>query len=297
MTPLEQGFLLLTSHLGNPERRPLTIPQLRTLAHRVTGSARCTDVRDLHPSDLRSLGYGREDAARIISLLDDTELLSHYVSRGAAVGCYPLTRISRGYPAALQTRLGIDAPPCLWYKGSRELLSVPAVGLVGSRELDPANRHFACESGRQAAMQGYAIVSGNAKGADRTAQDACLQQGGTVLSVVADALTDKPFVDRMLYISEDSYDLPFSPLRALSRNRVIHTLGQCTLVAQSHLQSGGSWDGSVKNLRNNWSPLYCFQDNSDASNALQDRGAVLIGLEDLRDFPTLCQSQPSLFHV
>ena len=39
MTPREQGFLLLTSRLGDPERKPLTVAQFRTLAKQVQAMA------------------------------------------------------------------------------------------------------------------------------------------------------------------------------------------------------------------------------------------------------------------
>ena len=35
MNPRERGFLLLTSHLGDPDRSVLTVAQLRTLAMRI----------------------------------------------------------------------------------------------------------------------------------------------------------------------------------------------------------------------------------------------------------------------
>ena len=35
MNNKERGFLLLTGHLGNPERKPLTVAQFRNLANRV----------------------------------------------------------------------------------------------------------------------------------------------------------------------------------------------------------------------------------------------------------------------
>lgn len=295
MTKLEQGFLLLSSHLGNPNRRPLTLAQLRTLSQRVNNAARQTDARELLPSDLYAIGYGKEDAARILSLLDDTMLLERYLAKGADHGCYPLTRVSEHYPSPLRSRLGMDAPPCLWYKGDPTVLTRPAIALVGSRELSAANRRFAQEVGTQAAKQDYILVSGNARGADITAQQSCIREHGQVISIVADTMSDKQPYDQILYLCEDSYDFPFSAARALSRNRIIHALGQCTLVAQCELETGGSWDGSVKNLRNNWSPLCCFDDGSAASKALQDRGASLITGKQLANFENLCQPQPSLF--
>lgn len=297
MTPAEQGFLLLTSHLGNPLRNPLTSAQFRTLSQRIKNSSRNSDCRDLAPSDFTAMGYGKKDAERILSLLDDTEVLEHYLSKGKDMHCHPLTRISPNYPHAFRAKLGTDAPPCLWYKGDCDLLTGPAIGLVGSRMLTPMNRCFAKTVGREAAKQGYTLVSGNAKGADRTAQDACILQGGRVISIVADALADKGKDKNILYLTEDSFDLPFSAIRALSRNRLIHTLGQCTLVAQCELETGGSWDGSVQNLRHSWGPLSCYNDGSSACAALQDRGANLIDLDELSDLKKLCQSQMSLFSI
>ncbi len=295
MTTAEQGFLLLTSHLGNPQRKPLTLAQFRTLSHRVQNSPKQIRAKDLHPSDLLVLGYGPEDAMRIVSLLEDGPLLHDYLSRGKSRNCYPLTRISSNYPQQLRLRLGADAPLCLWYKGDLSTLSQPSIGLVGSRNLSLSNNRFAQQAGLQAAKQGYALVSGNAKGADMTAQNSCIQQNGHVISIVADTLVDKIPSEHILYLSEDSYDLPFSAFRALSRNRIIHALGDCTLVAQCELETGGSWDGSVKNLENNCTPLHCFNDGSAAAKALQDRGADLIGIDELNNLAALCNPQPCIF--
>lgn len=297
MTRLEEGFLLLASHLGDPERKPLTIAQFRILARQIAGAKRVFDHRDLQISDLTALGYGKEPAMRILTLMEEQERLSHYLARGAALGCYPLTRISPGYPQRLRTRLGNDAPLCLWYKGDPSLLSDRFVGIVGSRELLPQNAHFAQIAGTQAAIQGYTVVSGNAKGADRIAQNACLSHGGHVISILADSLVHKPVSSGILYLSEDSYDLPFSAYRALSRNRLIHSLGDFTLVAQSALETGGTWDGSVKNLRNHWTALYCFRDGTPAALSLEDQGAILIGEDMLDDFSLLPCQPKSLFDM
>ena len=62
MTAGEKGFLLLSSHLGNPDRKPLTVPQLRTLGERVRNAERPDEDRDLDPGDLMELGYGRDMA-------------------------------------------------------------------------------------------------------------------------------------------------------------------------------------------------------------------------------------------
>lgn len=295
MNALERGFLLLTSHLGNPDRKPMTVPQLRTLADRIRQMPKPMEDRDLQRQDLLALGYNREMAERIYCLLQEEDALDHYLHRANRVGCIPVTRVSDGYPLILRQRLGLDSPGCLWVRGDKNLLTNPAIALVGSRDLQEPNRAFAQEVGHQAAQQGLVLVSGNARGADKTAQNACLEAGGQVISVIADSLCDHKATANVLYLSESSFDEPFSSQRAISRNRVIHALGRMVFVAQSSLGKGGTWDGTVKNLRNGWSPVACFRDGSEASIRLEQMGAYLIGKEDVGDFGTLQDKEITLF--
>lgn len=289
MRPAEQGFLLLSSHLGDPERKVLTTAQLRTLAKRAKLLPWAD--RDLTIEDLLRIGYDRMMAQRILNLLDGENQLAWYLSRGKRRNCLPLTRISENYPQKLRSRMGLDAPGCLWAKGDVYLLTKPAIALVGSRELYEKNRRFAEEAGRQAALQGYVLVSGNARGADQVAQDACLAAGGRVISVVADELEKKPLVPNVLWLSLDGFDQPFSTIRALSRNHVIHSLGNMTLVAQCTMGKGGTWDGTVKNLQCGYSPVCCYQDGSDAMEELIQRGAIPVGLEQLKNLAVMQEKE------
>ena len=111
-----------------------------------------------------------------------------------------------------------------------------------------------------------------------------------MISIVADERQRHPGRSRITYVSEDGFDLPFSAQRALSRNRVIHTLGRMVFVAQSRLNRGGTWDGVNRNLRSGWSSVACFRDGSDAMEELRQRGAFLVSKEDLTELGTLAQS-------
>ena len=295
MNPREKGFLLLTSCLGDPERRPLTDAQMRLLTQRMELMEKGED-RDIVPEDLMAIGYGQEMAQRIVALLGAGESLRWYLQKAKAAQCIPLSRVSEGYPAIVRRRLGGESTGCLWAKGNVDLLGYRAISLVGSRDMHPENEKFAQEVGVEAAEQGYVLVSGNARGADRVAQNACLENGGCVISVVADDLESKNPSDQILYLSEDGFDLPFSPMRALRRNRVIHALGDKVLVAQATLQSGGTWDGTVRNLRFGWSPVYCYNDGSEAMQSLGQMGAELITMEQLGDFENLPRRK-SLFEL
>jgi len=295
LNPREKGFLLLSSQLGNPDRRPLTTAQLRVLADR-SWQLDCRDAdRDLEEKDLLQLGYNPDMAGRILKLLSEEEALAYYLRQGEKAGCVPVTRVSQGYPLRMRRSLGLDSPGVLWAKGDLSLLEKRGIALVGSRDLNPRNREFAEEAGYQAAKQGFVLISGNARGADRTAQQACLRAGGRVISVVADSLAAQHDTPGVLYLSESCFDQAFSAQRALSRNRVIHSMAEKVLVAQCTLKKGGTWDGTVKNLRFGWSPVFCFRDGSESVELLARMGAGEVGKEALEDLRRLCKNDISLF--
>ena len=290
MTTAEKGFLLLTGYLGDPERKPLTVAQFRDLTARARAMSRPLDDRELTEADLLAIGCSHQAARKILQLLDQEELLSWYVNKGYRLDCEPLTRISDGYPHRLRKTLGMEAPGTLWCRGDLGLLKNKTVSLVGSRDLRPENEAFAKEVGRQAALQGYTLVSGNARGADRIAQDSCLAQGGSVISIVADQLTSHRMKDHVLYIAEDGYDLEFTSHRALSRNRLIHSWSDKVFVAQCTYGKGGTWDGTSNNLRRGFSQVFCLRDGSRAALELEQMGAACITTEALEDISAISGS-------
>ena len=295
MNPRERGFLLLTSHLGDPDRKPLSPAQLRILAQRIRTMNRPDTDRDLQLEDLLALGYNRQMGGRILELLEQEEVLEHYLRRGRKLGCTPITRVCDRYPVLLRRRLGDDSPGCLWAKGDLSLLNTPAISLVGSRELRQENHSFAEAVGTYAAAQGLTLVSGNARGADKAAQNACRKAGGNVISIVADSLASHVLQEKVLYLSEEDFDADFSAQRAISRNRCIHAMGRMVFVAQANLEKGGTWDGTVKNLRQGWSSVACFRDGSEAARELEQLGAYLIDTENLAEFDVLAEENNSLF--
>ena len=294
MTGPERGFLLLASPLGDPERKCLTLPQLRVLSRRVAEAGCAAVPGEVTPQALSALGYGPEEAQRIAALLGQERLLEQYLRQAQRAGVTLLTRISPGYPPRLRKRLWPDAPAVLCLRGDPALLSGgPTVGLVGSRALRPENRAFAQEAGRQAAAQGYTLVSGGAKGADLAAQEACLAAGGRVISFVSDRLLDHAPGPGLLLCSEAGFELPFSAPRALARNRLIHALADRLLVAQCAPGTGGTWAGAAENLRRGWSPVFVLDDGSAGAQALSDLGAGYLTVSSLADLGALTPDQHS----
>ena len=294
MTGPDQGFLLLTSQLGDPRRKPLTVAQFRTLARRVAEAERDLASRDMEVSDLEKLGYDKTKAQRIYGLLSGTNQLREYLRRAENCDCFPVTRLNPCYPLSVRKRLGLDSPGVLWAKGDVSLLNRPAVAVIGSRDLREENRWFAEEAGRQIAKQGYVLVSGNARGADKTAQEACLKAGGKVISIVADSLQRQPLMRNVLYLSLDDFDAAFSSQRALQRNYVIHTMASLTIAVQCTLGKGGTWDGILANLKHGWNPVCIFADGSDGAADLQNRGVQGITAQALSDLALLSDQKTSL---
>ena len=109
MTGAERGFLLLSSHLGDAARHPLTTAQLRTLARRMQSAERPDEDRELAPADLMALGYDRKMAEQITLLLSQERLLNDYLKQAENCGCMPITRVSNDYPLLLRKRLGAYA--------------------------------------------------------------------------------------------------------------------------------------------------------------------------------------------
>lgn len=287
MTAGEQGMLLMTSSLGDPTRKPLTVAQFRKLTQRVHNAPSPHEDRDMTEDDIIALGYSMEDALRIIKLLSEKGKLKQYLQKADETGCKPITRVNAHYPQLLRHRLKLDTPGSLWVKGDMKLLSKPAISVVGSRELRDENWKFAAEIGRQAALQNYVLISGNARGADSIAQESCLASGGKIIAIVPDALCNYPARENVLYLSADAFDAPFSSQRALYRNQLIHCMGQKVFVAQCSFGKGGTWSGTVNNLKHHYSDVFCLRDESEASIQLSQLGATLITGQDLLDIGAL----------
>jgi len=287
VTGAERGFLLLCCALGQ-DVKPLGGAKLRTLAKRARASGPNGDPnRELCPGDLLRLGLSPTEANQVISLLGRTAALERYLAAGAAEGLFPLTPKSPGYPAPLLEKDG-GTLPVFFCAGNRALLEGPFVGLAGSRRLNREGERFARRAGELAAREGCVLVTGGAVGADRAAAEECLRGGGRTISFVPDDLRRraKEAGPRHLLLSADGYELPFSAARALSRNAFVHKMGEITLIAQTGDGKGGTWRGSVENLRNDWSELYVHDDGSPGAAALIQRGATgvarLTRLSELR---------------
>ena len=304
MRQTERGLLLLCCPLGDPLSGFLSLPQARELSKRAraAGLGQEDPFRDVTPRDIQRLGYSAYEAQHIVTLLSRERLLDGYLLAAEKAGITVITRLDARFPRRLRDQLGGKCPAALFCRGDVSLLRSRCVSLVGSRQLLEPGRRFAAQAGLLAAREGFSICSGDAMGADRTAQEACLSNGGRAVVFPATELVNCPARKNVLYAAEDGFELGFSAHRALARNRLIHAMGEKTLVAQTGFGKGGTWSGSLDNLQHEYSPLFVFDDGSEGARALCMRGATAVktlesisGLEpaQLRLDMGSCERDPS----
>ena len=254
----------------------LSLAQARELSRRAraAGIGEEDPFRDVTVKDVRRLGYSEYEAGHIVSLLGRERQLDGYLLAAEKADVAVITRLDARFPQRLREQLGARCPAALFCRGDLRLLQRPCISVVGSRHLAQPGAQFAAQAGRLAAREGFTLCSGDAMGADRTAQEACLSNGGSVLIFPATELVYCPVRENVLYAAEGGFELGFSAQRALGRNRFIHAMGEKTLVAQTGFGKGGTWNGSLDNLQHEYSPLFVFDDGSEGARALCARGAT-----------------------
>lgn len=149
------------------------------------------------------------------------------------------------YPAALRQIDG--APPMLAVKGDLSAASLPAVGVVGSRNASISGAKFAALMARDIGRAGYAIISGLARGIDTAAHRASLETG--TIAAMAGGL-DRPYPPENIDLLREICDgrglaiseMPFGwEARARDfprRNRLIAGVALGVVVVEAAARSG-----------------------------------------------------------
>lgn len=295
MTRSEFGFLLLCCDAGDG-CKPLSLYQLELLRRRMTAQdAAVLPDADITPELLKKLGYSEASAMQLSQLLSREDALQAYLALGKEQDCLPLTCVSPEFPQTLRPRLGRRCPAVLFYRGNLSLLKNRCISLAGARQLKEPGHRFAQQVGELAAAEGFTLVSGNAKGADKAAQDACLACGGSVIAVLSEPLNCHcPENDRILYLAESGWHQEFSAARALSRNRLIYALGEKCFIAQCAVGSG-TWQGAEDALKHGTTVVCVNNDGSDGCLGLLDLGAFPVNCGELTTLTVDYVLQASIF--
>lgn len=149
-----------------------------------------------------------------------------------------------GYPEALghiET-----APPLFYLAGSAEMLSRPAVAMVGARNCSAAGRRIAKEIAAGISQAGLVVVSGLARGIDAAAHHASLP-GGTVAVLAGghDRIYPPDHAELAREIASNGALVSEMPPGATARgrdfprrNRIISGLSQGVVVVEAAARSG-----------------------------------------------------------
>ncbi len=231
------------------------------------------DARGKRPDDLNDESLltelGKTDSARFPAkrlsiLLDRAPSLMLKLEKWINRNIWIVTRSDNDYPKVLKKKLRHTAPPFFYGTGERKLLGLSGLGVVGSRDAEEEALDFARSIGEQCAHEGIIVISGGARGVDRTAMLGCLQNGGYSVGILPHGLAHfsmtSPFREhligeKLLLLSPYNPDSEFSSGAALGRNRYIYLLSKSTLAISSDL-SGGTWTGATENLKREWVPLW-----------------------------------------
>jgi DNA processing protein len=158
------------------------------------------------------------------------------------------------YPAALLE--AADPPLLLFTQGRLDLLSAPAVALVGSRHATPQGVDNARAFAQALSEAGLTVISGLADGIDGAAHEGALDglasagslSLGSTIAVVGTGL-DRVYprkhhglahriAQHGLMLSEFTLGTPPLPANFPKRNRIVAALARGTLVVEAAVQSG-----------------------------------------------------------
>jgi len=209
-------FRALLSRFGTAREALERLPELA----RRGGASRAGRIYSEDEAQAELEAYEREDIRLIASVEDD------YPSRLAATE---------------------DAPPLLAVRGNGDVLSRPAIAIVGSRNASGAGLKFARALAHDLGQAGFVIISGLARGIDSAAHQASLSSGTVaVLAGGHDRIYPPEHEDLLASIlANDGAAISEMPLGHVPRardfprrNRLISGCAVGVIIVEAALRSG-----------------------------------------------------------
>jgi DNA processing protein len=163
------------------------------------------------------------------------------------VGSQLITHHQASYPGLLGQIH--NPPPLLYTKGNVELLSLPQIGIVGSRNPTHIGLENTRNFARYLAQGGFTITSGLALGIDGAAHQATLSSKGGTIAVMATGidqvypqrhkgLADHIVEENGLLVTEFAPGVPALAASFPRRNRIISGLSLGVVIMEAAIKSG-----------------------------------------------------------
>ena len=191
------------------------------------------------------------------------------------------------YPALLKE---IDnPPPKLYYKGNKLLLKKRSIAIVGSRRCSEYGKNVALKIAKQAAMNGFCVVSGMAIGIDNFAHQGALRVGGETIAVLGSG-TDICYPRQHLKLYSDiaSHGLILSeladgtepkPYSFPLRNRIIAGISEAIVIVEARTGSGSLITAEHANAQNK--PVFAVPGNITSQYSLGTNKLIVEGAQPL----------------
>lgn len=246
-------------------------------------------------TELESLRFPAE-AAQFIFDGKARQAAEDEARRVTALGATILTHGCSAYPERL--REIYDPPPVLWVRGNVQLLTRPALAIVGTRHPTPYGSGVAEMLARDLAARRLLILSGMARGIDTCAHKGALAARRPTVAVWGTGIDvvypkeNKKLADEILstggaIVSEVPLGTFPAPQNFPRRNRILSGLSIAVLVVESSENSGTRVTARCAADQNR--DLYAVPGNvtnkgSWTPNTLIKQGAKLVATwEDVRE--------------
>lgn len=278
--------MLLTMALSaNKEEyaRPLSTPEFRRFEAAVRASS-FRGISDLMEVDISGLvihlGLPEEEAYRVYTLLHRSVQLSYAIEGFAGAGIEVATQYDADYPERLRRKLSEAAPPTFYRCGNMELLTQPAVAIVGISgvKTTPQARQAIETLVRGAVAQGYGVITGGEPGVSRMAASLVGELGGSLVDILGggmrehlsdDAIAPLVGSGRAVVLSLEHPDAMFTLSHAIARNRLVFSLADAAFIFNTDGRRGEQ--EALQNRTCDW--IYAWEPFA-GNRPLIGRGAV-----------------------
>jgi len=281
--------LLLCGRFGGERQEPF-----QPLSAREYGEfAKWLNVRNLRPADLmaeagkaelQAVHEAKLERKRVDFLLARGTAMALALERWSRSGLWVISRGDAEFPKRLKRHLKHAAPPLLYGAGKKELLDMGGLAIIGSRDATEAALDFTRDVAGKCAQEGMGVVSGGARGVDAAAMQGSTEAGGYTIGVLANDLLKSSLnrqnrlglqEGRLVLVSPFYPEAGFNAGNAMGRNKYIYALSDRALVIDSALGSGGTWEGAMEVLSQQWVPLYIrMPGNGPGNAALVAKGGI-----------------------
>lgn len=141
-----------------------------------------------------------------------------------------------------------DAPPLLAAKGNPDVTEAPGIAIVGARNSSAIGQRFTRDIAAELCRNGFAVVSGLARGIDKAAHDGALAADGKTIAFIGtgidvafppeNAALHAQMAERGLILAEMPFGTPALAQNFPRRNRLISGASLGVLVIEAALKSG-----------------------------------------------------------